>query len=247
MTNIYHISYAPAMKEVSLFFWSCNFGCRGCLCQKEISNFLLKENQHLFLEEQGEIVMPPLRFLGSKEVMRTLEGLEVDKVILEGQEASLDPQYPQITEALHKRFGSHNILCTNAYKIPSLKDTDELQIGLKAVTDSLHRHYTGKSSGRVLKNFVRLHRSGMKITASSLLIPGYIDADETENIAKFIAGVDKNIPYHILAYLKAGDNPWRRPTHDEIDGAASAARKHLDRVWGWTGDEEMEYEVRRVI
>ncbi|MEN8614003.1 radical SAM protein [Dehalogenimonas sp. THU2] len=246
-TNIYHIGYTQAIKEVSIFFWGCNFKCKGCLCHKEIRNYLLKENLHLFNEEPKGIAPFPDKFLDVDEVAQALEGLDFNRVLLEGQEASLDPAYPLLTETLHKKFGSRNILCTNAYKIPSLEHTDELQIGLKAFTDRVHRDYTGKSNKKVLDNFTSLYRSGRKLTVSSIFIPEYIDAEETERIAEFLASLDKNIPYHILAYFKAGDSPWRRPTHDEIDQAASLARKHLNRVWGWRGDEEVMHAMKRIF
>jgi len=246
-TNIYHISYAPATKEASLFFWGCNFRCRGCLCQKSVYNFLLKENLHLFNEEPGGIANPPGEFLDFEQVMGALGKLELKTVILEGQEPSLDLLYPKLTEALHRRFGTRNILCTNAYKIPLLEHTDELQISLKAYTGSLHRGFTGKSNAKVLDNFTTLYRTGKKITASSVFIPGEIGSDEIERIAKFIAGVDRGIPYHILPYFKAGNNPWRRPTREEMTEAERAAKKHLSWVHSWMGDEQLTYEVERIV
>jgi pyruvate-formate lyase-activating enzyme len=247
LTNIYHISYAPATKEASLFFWGCNFRCRGCLCLKEIRNFLLKENLHLFLEEPGEVARPPDRFLDFEEVIKILNKLEPRTVILEGQEASLDPQYPRLTEEIHRRFAGRNILCTNAYRLPLLDHTDEVQVSLKAFTHSLHKIHTGRSNRKVLDNFITLCRSGKKITVSSVLIPGHIEKHEIEKMAQFIAGVNRDIPYHILPYFKAGNNPWRRPTHDEMEEAAGAAKKHLNRVYSWTGDEELKYKVLKVF
>jgi pyruvate-formate lyase-activating enzyme len=246
-TKIYHISHAPATGEVSLFFWGCNFRCRGCLCQKGIYNFLLKENLHLFREEPQGIARPPERFLEFEEVMQALDRIKPETVLLEGQEASLDPQYGRLTEGLHEKFGSRNILCTNAYNIPDLGHTDELQVSLKAFSEKLHREHTGKSNKRVMDNFQKLHESDKKLTVSSVFIPGYIDAGEIGRVAEFIAGVDKNIPYHILPYFKAGQNPWRRPTREEMEEAARAARKHLPRVFSWTGEEELTYEVKRII
>jgi len=38
------------------------------------------------------------------------------------------------------------------------------------------------------------------LVASTLLGPGYVDEQEVENIAKFIASLDKNIPYSLLAF-----------------------------------------------
>ncbi|AII61477.1 radical SAM protein [Dehalococcoides mccartyi CG5] len=247
MTNIYHISYTPETKEISLFFWGCNFNCLGCLCKKETHNFLLSEHLHLPFEEPTVIADSPEQFISFEDLIKTLDKLEIKKVLLEGQEASLDPLYPQITQALHKRYSSYNTLCSNIYSLPSLKDTDEIAIGLKAVTDSIHKEYTGKSNRQVLANFISLNQAGLKSSVASVFIPGFIDIAETENIAEFIAQVNKDIPYHILPYFKSGFNPWRHPTHEEMEAAEKTARKHLGKVHSWKGDEEMKYEVVKIF
>ena len=64
---------------------------------------------------------------------------------------------------LHERYGSRNVLLTNAYELPDLSHVDEIEIGLKAITDSVHRNYTGVSSVPVLNNIKKLHRAGKKI------------------------------------------------------------------------------------
>ena len=190
-----------------------------------------------------EIAKPPERFLDFEEVMQILGKLEVKKVRMEGMEPTIDPQYPQLTEALHDRFGSYNVVATNLYSVPPFEDTDMVVFGITAVTDSLHRDYTGKSNKGILENFVKVYQSGMKLEVTSLFIPDYIGADETERIAKFIASVDKDIPYFIFPYYKAGDNPWRRPTHDEIDEAVGTAKRHLTNVHYFYGDEDLNFEV----
>ena len=38
------------------------------------------------------------------------------------------------------------------------------------------------------------------LIASSLMVPGYIDAQEIENIAGFIESLDPGIPYSLLAF-----------------------------------------------
>ena len=118
---------------------------------------------------------------------------------------------------------------------------------LKAHTDTLHRQYTGKSNKKALENFIKLCQSGTKLRTESIFIPEYIDYAETENIARFIAAVDKNIPHRIDAYIPIGDNPWRRPTPQEIEKAASLARKYLLNVSCLTGNEDLKYEVSRIF
>jgi len=38
------------------------------------------------------------------------------------------------------------------------------------------------------------------LSASTLLIPGYVDVEEVKNVAKFISEIDQNIPYTLLAF-----------------------------------------------
>jgi pyruvate formate lyase activating enzyme len=38
------------------------------------------------------------------------------------------------------------------------------------------------------------------LIASTLLIPGYIDAEEVRQLARFIASIDRDIPYSLLAF-----------------------------------------------
>jgi len=246
-TNIYHVSYTPEAKEVSLFFWGCNFSCRECLCKKNVYNYLITENLGLFDTEPTCVVNLPTRFLNLDELTDVLDGLDVSTVLLEGQEASLDPAYLPITEMLHKRYGTRNVLCTNAYRLPPLEHTDDVQISLKAFNDELHRHYTGKSNTRVFENVINLYKSGKKISLASLLIPDYITASEIERLAEFVGGVDKNIPFHILAFFKAYSSQWRRPAPGEMEEAGVLARRHLNRVWAWTGKEKMTCEVLRIV
>jgi pyruvate-formate lyase-activating enzyme len=189
----------------------------------------------------------PEHFLDLEEVMRILGKLDVRQVVFMGAEPTTDRQLPQLAEALHKEFGSYNILLTNGFIVADLEHIDEVVFSLKAYTDELHRHYTGKSNKKALANFVKYHQSGVKLRAESVFIPKYIDCPEIEHIARFIASVNKGIPYRIDAYIPIGDNLWGRPTPEEMEKATSVARKYLDNVSCLTGNEELKFEVLRVI
>jgi len=247
-TNIYHVTYTPELKEAELFFWNCNMECTGCLCKRVIWDFLLKENPLANLKDPPrETAKPPERFLDFEEVMRLLDKLKFQQVTMGGMEPTLDPQFPKITRALHDRFGSRNVVFTNLYEMPSFEDTDIVVFGLMAVTDSLHREYTGVSNKGILENFLKVYQSGKKLGVASLFIPDYIGIQEIERIAKYIASVDKDISLFLRPYLKAGDNPWRPPTHDEIDEALGIAKRHLNKVNCLYGDEELKYEVLTIF
>ena len=245
--NIYHITYAPTVKTVHLHFWGCNLSCRACLLLKEIYDCHLEETKNGIFNKERETAETPQRFLSLEEVMEILERLEVSSVIFMGGEPAIDPQLPPLAETLHHEFKSYNILLTNGFKLIDLEHIDEVVFSIKAVTNSLHRDYTGKSNMKAMKNFVRLNQSGVRLRAESIFIPEYIDHLEIENIARFIGGVNRAIPYRIDAYLPVGDNPWRRPTPQEIEEAASLARKYLLNVSYLTGNEDLKFEVLRIF
>jgi pyruvate-formate lyase-activating enzyme len=246
-TNVYNIAFAESTKQAYLHFWGCNIQCKGCVCQKVVFDFMLDRNMHLHLAEPRGIVAAPTRFMDFDDVLDTLVELDVKWVLFEGQEASLDPQMPLIAEALHRRLNTTNVLLTNGYHMPDLRHIDKVAVGLKALDEKLHLDYTGQSNKTILENFKKIYRSGVPMMAETVLIPGYIDYEEIEKIAKFIASIDKNIRYQIDAYFKAGNNPWRRPTTDEVERAVEATRKHLTNAYAYNGTEPREFGVKSVF
>jgi pyruvate formate lyase activating enzyme len=81
-----------------------------------------------------------------------------------------------------------------------------IKFDLKARDGNLHEVLAGVTNRRTLENFRRA-AGRMKerpepplLLASTLLVPGYIDADEVGDIARFIAALDRDIPYSLLAF-----------------------------------------------
>ena len=69
------------------------------------------------------------------------------------------------------------------------------------------------------------------LTASTLLVPGYIDAVEVDNIARFIAEIDPEIPYTLLAFYPQyvmADLPTT--SRKQAIECRKAAEKHLSNV-----------------
>lgn len=231
LTHVYHVAYAPAIKKAYLFHWGCNLKCKGCLCHKEINCMALEENLDVVFRDPR--LRPPQTPAGSlplKQLFSILEQVELTEVAFEGQEASLDPILPEICRWLKHR-GCKVILHTNGVAMADTSNIDDVIVSIKAATPEIYKEYTGLSNSLVLGNFRRYHDSGVFLKAESVLIPGYIGIKETENIAKFIASVDKSIPYRIDAYFESGDNPWRAPEPEEIKEAVDIAERYLDNVY----------------
>lgn len=76
-----------------------------------------------------------------------------------------------------------------------------VKFDLKAYHPSLHEALTGQRPERTYMNFKRISAiSTENLCASTLLVTGYVDALEVERIASFIADIDPNIPYSLLAF-----------------------------------------------
>lgn len=245
--NIYHITYGPESKTAHLHFWGCNLKCRACPLKREIYDCHLMETKDRMRQQHTTTNLAPVKFLNLEEIIQLLSKLEVDKVILMGGEAALDPHLLQLTGELHRVFSSYNVLLTNGFHIPNLSHINEVVFSIKAYTDSTHLDFTGASNKKTLENFQTLYQTGISLRTESIYIPEYIDKLETGKIAQFIGGVDTTIPHRINAYIPIGDNPWRRPFAGEFENAARLARKYLTNVPYLTGSESLRYEVSRIF
>lgn len=108
-----------------------------------------------------------------------------------------------------------------------------VKFDLKAFDEELHVALTGVSNQRTLENFARAARQIAErpelplVIASTLLVPGYVDPDQVSKIASFIASINAQIPYALLAFAPnfyLHDLPCTSVNHAlEAEAAARAA------------------------
>jgi pyruvate formate lyase activating enzyme len=109
-----------------------------------------------------------------------------------------------------------------------------IKFDLKAYECNLNTALTGKSNSRTLENFQMVAEEFDKddlLTATTLLIPGYIDKEEVKNIAKFISSLNPNIPYSLLAFhpdFKMLDMPFT--SRKLAEECYTVAKRYLKRV-----------------
>jgi len=107
-----------------------------------------------------------------------------------------------------------------------------IKFDLKAWDEPLHMALTGVTNRRTLKNFGWLAKQIPSrpeppfLIASTLLVPGYVDAREVGHIAHFIESLNPDIPYSLLGFhpeYRMTDLP---PTsRKQADACLKAARK----------------------
>ncbi len=120
----------------------------------------------------------------------------------------------------------------------SLQSGGIMKFDLKAWDENLHRALCGVSNETILRNFRTIGEKYFRarseipvLTASTLLVPGYIDAEEVEKLASFIAGIDRGIPYTLLAFYpqyRMSDLPTT--SRSQAEECYEVAKKHLQRV-----------------
>ncbi len=129
------------------------------------------------------------------------------------------PQLDKITRLCRKAEGKNKILrfCleTNGnanskilenFAELCLRSGGNIKFDLKFWNDALNEAITGVSNRKTKENFERMGKSYVQrkelpfLTASTLMVPGCIDEEEIKGIAGFIASVNEEIPYSLLAF-----------------------------------------------
>jgi pyruvate formate lyase activating enzyme len=113
----------------------------------------------------------------------------------------------------------------------SLESGGCVKFDLKAMDKNIHYALCGVDNSRTLENFAAAAKYIPKrpepppLVASTLLVPGYIDAQEVGAIASFIAEQDPDIPYALLGFhsdFLMTDLPLT--TQDQAEECLEAAR-----------------------
>jgi pyruvate formate lyase activating enzyme len=120
----------------------------------------------------------------------------------------------------------------------SLISGGNVKFDLKTWDENLSVALCGVSNKPTLKSFEMIGKEFFKkrpelpiLTASTLLVPGYVGAEEVNNLASFIAEIDPQIPYTLLAFYPQHILTDLPTTSRELAfQCCDAAKKHLKNV-----------------
>jgi pyruvate formate lyase activating enzyme len=203
------------MDRACVYNRGCNFRCKGCA-------YKLKPTIG-GKEEQGSQ-------LGLDKVRATLESLEPKRVHFLGGEPTTNPLLPQLARFAHEELGAlTKVGHTNGSgRIPDY--VDEAAFSIKAYTNDTHEEYTGLPNNAVLRNFVDAYERGIRVSASTVLIPGVVDATEVGRVAEFVGGVNRSIHLHITTYIPVPSAPYQSPSARQLNEACSLAMRYVGNV-----------------
>lgn len=204
------VTYSEENSRVSIYNWGCNFACRGC--------------SYKLLQPEPE---PPLAV---EDIEAVLLEFRPRLVTFLGGEPTTNPDLPRLLDFAKNVVGAETWLGhTNGSRLP-LDNLDGANVSFKAWRPDTHLYYTGQPAEIVYNNFTAAFEAGLKLKASTVLIPGLVDTDQVEAMAVFLAGLSDEIPFHVAAYVPVPGAPWAAPTPEQMLEAVAAARRHLGTV-----------------
>lgn len=108
---------------------------------------------------------------------------------------------------------------------------DLYKVDLKGFQDKHYRELGGVLSV-VLETIGRLYQMGFWLEIVTLIVPGFNDSEEElRGIAKFLAGISKDIPWHVTAFHR----DYKMRDHDSTDVAT------LIRAYDMAKEEGLNY------
>ena len=205
---LYH--FIPGSGIFSFGTIGCNFNCS--FCQNWDLSQAGKNERSLCLkgQMQADELTKAIEKYGSdlkpKDIITYCKENNIGAIAYTYNEPSIFFEYTYDTAKLAKKHGIKNVYVTNGYlSKEALKKIapflDAANIDLKSFNAGFYRDIVKAKLDEVLESIKAFHKAGIHIELTTLLIPGKNDSvEEIGEIAKFISGIDKEIPWHISRF-----------------------------------------------
>jgi len=120
----------------------------------------------------------------------------------------------------------------------AIKTGGNVKFDLKSFNEKLNIALCGVSNKRTLSNFRFLAENYFgrrkelpEMSACTLMVPGYTNREEVEEIARFISSINPEIPYSLLVFhpdYQMGDLPIT--PKEQAEKSVEVAKKYLSNV-----------------
>jgi pyruvate formate lyase activating enzyme len=189
---LYH--FLPGSSAFSISTIGCNFRCGFCQ-NWEISQASVMGGAEL----EGRDFLPA-------EIVKQAIKNECKSISYTYTEPTIFFEYAYETAKLAKEKGLYNNFVTNGYMTEEALQMikpylDAANIDLKFFRDSSYRKLCKASLEPVLNSIRIMRKLNIWVEITTLVVPGENDSEEElRDIAKFIASVDKNMPWHVSRF-----------------------------------------------
>jgi pyruvate formate lyase activating enzyme len=232
---LYH--FLPGSSSFSIATAGCNFRCGFCQ-NWEISQARVGDGRVL----EGKEV-------AAKEIVKAAIENECKSISYTYTEPTIFFEYALDIARLAKEKGLRNNFVTNGFMSPDCLKMikpflDAANVDLKFFRDDSYKKVCQARLQPVLDSIKLMHDLGIWVEVTTLVVPQENDSEEElKNIAAFIAGVDKNMPWHISRFHP--DYQFTKHLATPVETLEKAARLgrqaglkfiYVGNVWGAGND-----------
>jgi pyruvate formate lyase activating enzyme len=193
---LYH--YHPGSLIFSLGFTGCNFRCPFC------------QNWHI-----SQTAAAPGKRFTPEQLISLVREEGASQIAYTYSEPLVHGEFLLDCMAAAREAGFANVLVSNgcireegAEQILAL--TDAANIDLKCFSEDTYKQILGGNLPAVLNFIKTAFKMGVHLEVTTLIIPEFNDSEkETAECAGFLAGLSRDIPWHLSAYFPAYQ--WTAP------------------------------------
>jgi len=197
--------FLPGKYLLSFGTVGCNFNCRFC------QNWTQSQgNKAQSVKRKAKNLIDYIENVSTKITPQEIVKLAVEEkaagIAYTYNEPAIFIELAYDTAKLAKKKGLKNVFISNGFESAEsflyIKPyLDAINIDLKSFSNKFYTQICKAKIEPVKANIKKYFQAGISIEVTTLLIPGYNDSDkELQQTAKFLAGISKDIPWHISAF-----------------------------------------------
>jgi len=189
---LYH--FLPGSNSFSIATIGCNFRCEFC------------QNWDISQKRKKNGFKTSIYRFSPEDILKEAKRSKCKSISYTYTEPTIFFEFAYDTSKLAKQEGLYNNFVTNGYMTQQAIQTikpylDSCNVDLKFFNDKTYKNICKASLSPVLESIKFMKKLDIWIEITTLIVPGLNDTDEElYNISKFIADLDKDIPWHISKF-----------------------------------------------
>lgn len=186
--------FLPGSKAFSIATVGCNFRCGFC------------QNWQISQKKEAERLGVQAEKISPEEIVQQAIRYKCRSISYTYTEPTIFFEYAYETSIIAKENGLANNFVTNGYMTVDAIDMikpylDAANVDLKFFKDESYRKICGGKLEPVLESIRYMHNVGIWVEVTTLIVPKENDSpEELKGIADFLAGVGREIPWHISRF-----------------------------------------------
>lgn len=185
--------FLPGKYLLSFGTVGCNFGCKFC------QNWTQSQGSKLGMKIEEEEITP-------KEIVELALEKKAAGIAYTYNEPAIFIEFAYDAAKLARKKGLKNVFVSNGFESEESFEyikpyLDAINIDLKSFSNKFYTQICKAKIEPVKANIKKYFQAGISTEVTTLLIPQYNDSDEElRQTAQFLAGISKDIPWHISAF-----------------------------------------------